>query len=246
MFFVMLMPEFMRIDNYLNTTREDIENKNFNIWVGISLGNKWFTKENIKEYILWSLEHSKEGVMVVIGDTLHAINLEVLSTMKKETALAKAKKLGDEKLVDVIDIVKGLPEESRKRVEIVRWDEVVDSQEYRTNLQILKDEYNSNESFRNRILQIVKEGRPDRQSTINKLSQSKLDRLADYVLTELPILIDSIKSKTTGLSYSVITYPGESGLDHLKIAINNKIEFPEISGKLVIRDRIAALVAFPD
>jgi tRNA-dependent cyclodipeptide synthase len=239
------MPEFMRIDNYLNTTKQDIENRNFNIWVGISLGNKWFTQENIKEYILWSLDHSKDGVMVVIGDTLHAINLEVLSTMKKETALAKAIKLGGEKLFEVQKLIRELPESEQKRIEIARWDEVTDSEEYRNNFQVFKNEYDTNDQFRNKILQIVKEGRPDRQSTISKLNQDKLDRLAEYVLTELPILVNGITSKITGHVYTAIIYPGISDLDYLKVGLNNKTEFPELADKLIIQNKIAVLDAYP-
>jgi tRNA-dependent cyclodipeptide synthase len=239
------MPEFMRIDNYLNTTKQDIENRNFNIWVGISLGNKWFTQENIKEYILWSLDHSKDGIMVIIGDTLHAINLEVLSTMKKETALAKAIKLGGEKLFEVQKLIRELPESEQKRIEIARWDEVTDSDEYRNNFQVFKNEYATNDQFRNRILQIVKEGRPDRQSTISKLNQAKLDRLAEYVLNELPILVNGITSRITGHIYTAIIYPGISDLDYLKIGLNNKTEFPELANKLTIQNKIAVLDGYP-
>jgi len=47
----------MLIKTYLNCTEQEIQSKKFNIFVGISLGNKYFTKENIKKYILWALEN---------------------------------------------------------------------------------------------------------------------------------------------------------------------------------------------
>ncbi len=32
----------MRIIKYLGTSKEEVEAKKFNIWIGISLGNKYF------------------------------------------------------------------------------------------------------------------------------------------------------------------------------------------------------------
>ncbi len=49
----------MMIKTYLNCTEQEIQSKKYNIFVGISLGNKYFTKETIKKYILWALEKYK-------------------------------------------------------------------------------------------------------------------------------------------------------------------------------------------
>ena len=68
----------MKIVTYLNTTKEEVESNKYNIWFGISLGNRYFSKENLKEYIPWLVRHTKDHVLVVIGDSIHAINIEVL------------------------------------------------------------------------------------------------------------------------------------------------------------------------
>ncbi|MBR9704328.1 hypothetical protein GOV12_02870 [Candidatus Pacearchaeota archaeon] len=37
------------------STKEEVKSNKFNIYIGISLGNKWFTKDNIGEYIIEEL-----------------------------------------------------------------------------------------------------------------------------------------------------------------------------------------------
>lgn len=38
----------MKIGQSINATQKDIENKRFNYWLGLSLGNKYFTPENVE------------------------------------------------------------------------------------------------------------------------------------------------------------------------------------------------------
>ena len=66
----------MIIKNYLGTTKEEVDSKKFNICIGVSLGNKRFTKENIKKYIIWALDKTKEDILILIPDRIHAINVE--------------------------------------------------------------------------------------------------------------------------------------------------------------------------
>jgi len=57
-------------------SEKKVKSKKFNIYLGISLHNKWFTKNNMKESILWGLKHTKKRFGLVIADTLQAINYE--------------------------------------------------------------------------------------------------------------------------------------------------------------------------
>ena len=68
----------------------DLNAKKYNIGVGISLGNKYFTPENIAEAVRWSLQYSRESVIVYVADSIHAINLEVRSRITFEKAEKKA------------------------------------------------------------------------------------------------------------------------------------------------------------
>ena len=100
---------------------ETIKNKEFNIYVGISLGNKWFTKDNIKEHILWSLKYTKERVGLFVADALHAINYEVRNGEKPDKAKRRALKKGDEMIVMLREIIKELPIKDQKKVDLIRW-----------------------------------------------------------------------------------------------------------------------------
>ncbi len=84
----------MEIKTYLNCTEQEIQSKKFNIFVGISLGNKYFTKDNIKKYVLWALENTKDDVLVLIADKNHAINYEVFNDYTFERGLQVALRKG--------------------------------------------------------------------------------------------------------------------------------------------------------
>jgi len=45
----------MNIKKYIATNKKEVESKVFNIYIGISIRNKYFTSENIKKYIDWAL-----------------------------------------------------------------------------------------------------------------------------------------------------------------------------------------------
>lgn len=50
----------MRIEKYLNTTQAEVEGNQFNVFLGLSLGNRYWTSEHIWAFLLWALKHSKE------------------------------------------------------------------------------------------------------------------------------------------------------------------------------------------
>ena len=64
-----------------------VYNKSYNIGVGISLGNKWFSVENILGLIEWSLKYTKDFVIVYVADSIHAINIEVRNRKSQQRHL---------------------------------------------------------------------------------------------------------------------------------------------------------------
>lgn len=83
----------------------ELANKNYVIGVGISLGNKWFTPENIVELVQWALAHSKDDVIVYMADSIHALNIEARSGKNYERAKEVALKQGTEILEKVRTII---------------------------------------------------------------------------------------------------------------------------------------------
>ena len=108
---------------------EDLNNRKYNIGVGISLGNKYFTVENIAGLVQWALEYTKDGVIIYVADSIHAINIEVRNKMVFEKALLKANKMGDKVLEDAANYFSNnLPPTDFKKLRFVKWQEIVDGE----------------------------------------------------------------------------------------------------------------------
>lgn len=235
----------MRIETYVTTTKDAVDSKEHNIWIGISLGNKYFTKAHIRKYIDWALTYTKESVLVAIIDDIHALNYEVFDKRPKDSALRKARRVGDKKAVEVQEIIRELPEEDRKRIYITRWSDLVNTKYHTYRQKLLFDEFESNKEFHNHIIEIISEGRGDR---VAELSEDDQNYLAEYILREIPLFLNGAKYKTRDgwQTYSLIPYPGLGKLDELLIGLQNKIIFPELADKLKITDKIALLEAYVD
>lgn len=235
----------MKIATYLNTSKEEVQSKQHNIWIGISLGNKYFTREAIGEYIRWALNYTKDDVLVAIVDDIHALNYEVFDGRSKDSSLRRARKKGDEKAIEVQKIIDGLPEKNKKRVHIARWTDLINSKYHSYRQRVLFDEFDSNKKFRDHVLSIIKEARGDR---IKELSKKDVEYLAEYILREIPVFINGAKYKTKDgwKTYSLIPYPGLTKLDELFIGLQNREMFPELADKLKITDKIAILEAYVD
>ena len=232
----------IRIENYLNTTRQEVEDKSFNIWIGISLGNKYFTKKHIRTYIQWALEYTKTNVLVVISDVLHAINLQILDKKSSISALRKARNMGDAKYSEVAEVISELSPEAQNKIYVVRWGDITNTEQYQHNLETVKNEYVLDREFREHIRHIVRNGRQDRTERIDQLTEQELDELCGYVLNEIPLFINGVQLNST--LYTLIPYPGLTELDELFIGLQNKNLFPRLAEKLKITNKIAILDAY--
>ncbi|MFH0846094.1 MAG: tRNA-dependent cyclodipeptide synthase [Patescibacteria group bacterium] len=223
----------MKINKVLNTIIEEVKSKNFNILIGISLGNKFFSEENIKEYILWALENTKEKVLILIPDKIHAINYEVKNKWPKEKAMKKAIREGEK----VIEKIKNILDEispNKEKIEIIKWEDI-ETNNHLEKVKVLKDEFLKNSQFKEKILSTVKE---NVQS--DKLSDDDYEKLCLYPLEELPFLISGVKYK--GIHYDLLPYPGISKIDDLIIDLQEGKNFPEITQKLNIKSKLRAVI----
>lgn len=232
----------MRIEQYVNTTKDEVESKKHNIWIGVSLGNKYFTKENIRKYIEWALQHTKDNVLVLIGDDIYAINIEVLDGRSKTGALRRAYRLADEKQKEIEEILATLSKDKASKVTIARWKDVNKTKYHEYRLGVVYDAFKKNKEFHDYICSVMKEGRPDRN-----LDQAKLEKLSEYVLQEMPVFINGTKYQFENgkwKTYTLIPYPGLTKLDKLIVGLSNKTLFPEIAEKLKVTNEIAILEAY--
>ena len=231
----------MNINTYLNCTENAIQSKEFNIFIGISLGNKYFSKENIKKYILWALENTKDDVLVLIADRNHAINYEVINSYSPERALQVALRKGAETEKSVKKIVHSLPNEKHHLIKICKWDEARKSTYYQEKIKIFLNEFQNNSKFHDFIIQIIKE---NLKAKANNLSFEELDKLAMYVLDEIPIMLNGVEFE--GKTYDLHPYPGLSSLDDLFMNLQNGKQFPKVAKMLEIKHKIAEVEAYVD
>lgn len=235
----------MRITNYLNTNKEEVKNKTHNIWIGISLGNKYFTKEHIKEYLKWAAQHTKDGVLIVVADYIHAINLEILDHRTPHSAMKKALALGNEKLQEIEKIINELPQSQKEKINLVRWGGALNNTSYRKNFKIIKTEFAENKKFHKYLCDLMKAGRSDRADRIARLSKKEMNRFAEYLLNELPHFIDGVRAYDKRI-YTLLIYPKLSKLDALFIGLQNKTMFPKLARKLHITHKIGIIEARAD
>lgn len=228
----------MKIISYLNTTEAEVIAKNFNIIIGISIGNKYFTKDNVRNYLLWAVENTKKKVAVLIPNKIHAVNYEVRSGYKKERARKKAIREGEKIENMVKDILSEFSPEKRSIVTILKWDDI-ETEEHQRMVAVFYDEFKNNLKFRNEIIEIVKE-----YCTSEKLTDCDYEKLASYVLEELPMLVCGIKYKE--VNYNLLPYPGISKIDHLKIGLQEGTLYPKTSKRLNIKNKLHLIEAYAE
>jgi tRNA-dependent cyclodipeptide synthase len=229
----------MIIKSFLNCTKKDVKSKKFNIFVGISLGNKYFSKENIKKYILWALGNTKDDVLVLIADRNHAINYEVLNRYNSKRALRVALQKGAETEASVKKIVRSLPKEKQHLVKICKWAGARKSKYYQDKIKIVLNEFKQDNKFHDFIIKIVQENLGSKSKTLNL---KKLEKLSLYVLDELPIILNGVEFN--GKIYDLHAYPGLSGLDDLIMGLQKGKLFPKLAKKLEIKNKIAEVEAY--
>ena len=212
-------------------TLETIKHNNF--MLGISINNKYFTKDTIHKFTDWMLKNTDGKVCIMIVDTIQAINNEVLNHQSKEKALDKAMK--DAKNIEhrCKSVIDNYSKIERNRLVIIRWTEINTDSVYINNLKIIKNEFNQNPKFKEFIIYFVKKQLGD---ITNRLNMDEITYISDYLLCEIPELLNGISYNNT--TYDVCIYPGSFkelmlGICTfeklmLKLKIQNKNKFIEI------------------
>ena len=214
-------------------SEKEVKSKKFNIYVGISLGNKWFTKTHIKEYILWALKYTKEKVGILIADRLHAINYEVRNKETPEKSIKRAVKEGDKFREMIKEIISELSKEQKKKIQILRWKDVKKDKFNKEFIPFFLKEFKRNEEFRSTILKIV-EGFLKKDS--KRFNQKEKEKLCGYILLELPELLHGFTFNKT--YYNCYIYPVDMPLGRMIEKIQNKELFPHFHKKLNIKNNI--------
>lgn len=229
----------MRVTGYLNTTKEDVDQNRFNIFCGLSLGNKYLL-ENIGPYLKWALTHTKERVAVLIPDKLQAVNYEVKSGYSPTRALTVALRKGEEIDQAVRKTISTLALPADK-ISIYRWADIEEDSTYLPNLAVIHAAFQADAAFRSAVVSMVKE--TPHLRTLN-LPESDYVRLAKYILDELPILVTGFEKG--GVAFDLLPYPGFAALDYLAIDLQEGKLYPHITEQLQIPRKLSLIEAYAD
>ena len=192
----------MEIKSVFGTTEAKIQSKSHNPFFGISVNNRYFTQESIEIYLKWMLSIAKEAILVIIADDIQAINEEVFSRLAPTEALLKARKKGIEVEQKVLAVLESIPANERTKIRIVHW-QALKSSALDKKLMELKKECKDDPAFHGYILRHVTTNLGSRS---NSMSEQELDRLSDYLLSEIALVLTGIRYK--GQEYDLNPYPG--------------------------------------
>lgn len=232
---------FVRIASYLNITPEEIAACSRNIYIGISLGNKYFTREHVADYIQWAVLNTKDRVGVIIADTIHAINIEVFNDDTPARAMRRALRIGDEMSEMIRGIINELPSVDAARVTFARWNEVEAEPEFQRKLRCIMQEWKENSEFREYVLAVFREYA---QARGGELTSEQVEYGCNYLLRELPTFLGGLQLH--GVTYSLHPYPATTPFAKLTIAIQNGEMFSDLAEKLGLVDKIAIIEAYAE
>lgn len=198
----------MKLYSIRGGTKDELYSNKYNIGVGISLGSRWFTADNIMGLIEWSLQYSKEYVIVYVADSIHALNIEVRYKRAKhrpEKALKIAMGMGTKVIEEVYSLsCKKFSPEVFSKIHFARWDDILTT-EFNRKVEFLNALYYGNADFRHQILEFVEEHLSQDDRVFSEEDKVLLGR---YMVAELPELICRVPIK--GLTFDCNVYPFDS------------------------------------
>lgn len=209
-------------------TKEDLYAKKYNIGVGISLGNKWFSSENIISLIEWALEHTKDFVVVYVADSIHAINIEVRKRKTPQKAMEMAQKMGNAILEEVRLLAETrFSSDQLAKIHYEKWDALI-TPKFQEKLDWLNAKYETDLVFRDTIIGLVNGFTTNENRTFNNDDKIKLGK---YIISEMPEIIS--QTPINNLLFEAYAYPHDGDLAQFVEKIQRGELFPEIRDKVM-------------
>lgn len=228
------MTKEITLNETLGVSKESILNKEHNLWIGFSFGNKWFTKENLERLIGFGLKYTKESLLVCIPSRLYATNLRYIDKLSRAESLRRAFEIGDEKFLEVKNIESLFVAKDRDKIIIAKYDDILTS-EYLKQREVLLREFAEQKEFYKLVIDVSSKMLELRARTVSK---ERSESVALFILQELPLLIDGVMKMDTNKIHTVILYPGLGKLDELVMKIRDDSAFKLLRGKLNIQHSI--------
>jgi len=229
----------MNIKKYIATNKKEVESKVFNIYIGISIRNKYFTSENIKKYIDWALSNTKDKVAILIADEIQKFNDKVFFNLSEAASKKTAIKQGRKIKKICVKIINKYPKDIQNKIYILTWKDVINSFNYMKNTEIIYNEFKNNIIFKNYLFNYMKSN----MDIVNKLNENDLEYVTSYLIEELTVFLNGFKYK--GTHFNLLPYPG-LGLFDITYKLKNKQIFPKLVDKLYLDTKTAYLEAYAE
>ena len=226
---------------FFNATKKEVGEQKYNIFIGISLGIlKPLTKKMAKEYIEWVLKNTKNKVAILIADEIAKFNYKIFSSYSEGKSERRAIREGDKYLDFFQQILQEFSKEEQKKILILRWKDIWDKRKEKIK-QILEEEYKSNKDFKEQMQFFLKKYSDKRNKDLDK---EKLDYLSQYILYELPTLLDGIEYKNE--KYRLLLYPTfeSSGMSEVVTKIQQGKIFQNLKKKLNLAEKTAMVETY--
>jgi tRNA-dependent cyclodipeptide synthase len=205
-----------------NVTNKEISNKMFNIFVGISLGNKLLTPKLAKKYVKWAHQNTKDNALILIADEIDIINWQIFRELSEKEAAKKVKF----KAFGIASMFEKAKRELYKdnndptfitKIHTIFWSDIR-NEGYEELRKILETQFNTNKLFKEKVLYFVNKYLELRDYIA---TDKQKDQLASYIINELPTLIGGIYWDKT--LYNLILYPTyiDSGMSDFVLEIRS-------------------------
>ncbi len=211
---------------YFNTNKANLDSKKHNFFIPICLGNKFFTKENTRQYLLWTLKHTKESVLFLIADTVQITNYNVRNNNSEEYNAKRVLRDGDSIESMLYELLSELSITSQNKINIIRWEECKKNNPfyYETTLLLYK-EFKNNKDFADEVLKAEKLSITDKE-----FDEKEYNILCDYVLDEFAFVYSGVSYNK--VHYDAFVYPRTDAVAQLIDDIRDNIRFPKLNKKL--------------
>lgn len=214
----------MQIRRLYNISEEQLSAKQANLYVGISINNKYFHDASIlKDIISFWLEHTKDYFGILIVDSIQTYNNQALTWRNEDASLRKAKR-DAEKVIELCEsVIADLPAGRKEKIALTKRDYIC-NETYKSNLNLVYEEYNTNTVFKDYTAAFVLDSLGDVAARVNAKWK---ELLCKYLLAEIPEVL--MWYEYGWVEYSLSIYPFDS-LRKLAEDLRNK--FPLLCEKM--------------
>jgi tRNA-dependent cyclodipeptide synthase len=226
--------------NIFNSNLEEIKKKNFNIFIGISVGVKPLNEEIVKEYLTWCLKNTNNEIIVLIADEIAKFNYMVFSSYNEKKSLNRAIRDGENHKDIFKNTISKYFKKEKDRIRIITWKDIK-TDSYLKSKEIIKTHYLENKEFKKEIHFFLEQYTKRKEK---KLSNEKLEILSEYIISELPTILDGIEIENS--KYNLLFYPTyiHSGLSEMVEQIHKGFKYKELEKKLDIKTPTCLVEAY--